>query len=193
MLLKRPKIWCSPARGFVIRRPASIATVISRINGDRIAAVVSASHRAQASDRALDGSLETAGWVDLHAHVFEWMTTFGLPPDDAGSIPGRNAVEQGGAGAHATPAFKHYIADYALTDTRCFPSINSAGTLRGGLAGPIIHTPEVVDGERAGYCGAQDSLMSARGTGVGLVVSSTSIGAKFRYLKLERVSKEPGN
>ena len=45
------------------------------------------------------------------------------------------------------PAFKHYIADRARTDIRCFPSINSAGTLRGGLAGPIIHTPEVVDVE----------------------------------------------
>src|SRR2546423_2680355 len=45
------------------------------------------------------------------------------------------------------PAFKHYIADRAWTDIRCFPSINSAGTLRGGLAGPIIHTPEVVDVE----------------------------------------------
>jgi hypothetical protein len=89
------------------------------------------------------------------------------------------------------PAFKHYIADYALTDTRCFPSINSAGTLRGGLAGPIIHTPEVVDGERAGYCGAQDSFNVGTRNGVGLVVSSTSIGTKFRYLKLERVSKEP--
>jgi predicted amidohydrolase len=87
MLLKRPKIWCSLARGFVIRRPASIATVISRSTATASPPLVSASHRAQASDRALDGSLETAGWVDLHAHVFEWMTTFGLPPDDAGSIP----------------------------------------------------------------------------------------------------------
>jgi predicted amidohydrolase len=24
----------------------------------------------------LDGKLATAGWIDLHVHVFEWMTTF---------------------------------------------------------------------------------------------------------------------
>ena len=41
-------------------------------------------------------------------------------------------------GAYTIPAFKHFITDRALTDIRCFPSINSAGTLRGGMAGPII-------------------------------------------------------
>jgi dihydroorotase len=59
----------------------------------------------------LDGNLVTAGWVDLHVHVFEWMTTFGLPPDDAGVHSGvTTAVDQGGAGAYTIPAFRHYIA-----------------------------------------------------------------------------------
>jgi hypothetical protein len=118
------------------------------VNGDRIAAVGSglASHARQVIE--LDGKLVTAGWVDLHVHVFEWMTTFGLPPDEVGVHSGvTTAVDQGGAGAYTILAFKHYIADRALTDIRCFPSINSAGTLRGGLAGPTIHTPEVVDVE----------------------------------------------
>jgi dihydroorotase len=118
------------------------------VNGDRIAAVGPglASHARQVIE--LDGTLLTAGWIDLHVHVFEWVTTFGLPPDDAGINSGvTTAVDQGGTGAYTIPAFKHYIADRALTDIRCFPSINSAGTLRGGLAGPIIHTPEVVDVE----------------------------------------------
>jgi dihydroorotase len=132
---------CDPATG--LDRRCDLA-----VSGDRIAAVGSglASHARQVIE--LDGNLVTAGWVDLHVHVFEWMTTFGLPPDDAGVHSGvTTAVDQGGAGAYTIPAFKHYIADRALTDIRCFPSINSAGTLRGGLAGPIIHTPEVVDVE----------------------------------------------
>ena len=37
----------------------------------------------------LYGKLGTAGWVDLHLHVFEWTTTFGLPPDDAGVLRDR--------------------------------------------------------------------------------------------------------
>ena len=54
------------------------------VNGDRIAAIGIglASQARQVID--LDGKLVTPGWVDLHVHVFEWMTTFGLPPDDAG-------------------------------------------------------------------------------------------------------------
>jgi dihydroorotase len=130
---------CDPATG--LDRKCDLA-----VNGDRLAEIGTglASHARQIIE--LDGKLVTAGWVDLHVHVFEWMTTFGLPPDDAGIHSGvTTAVDQGGAGAYTIPAFKHYIADRALTDIRCFPSINSAGTLRGGLAGPIIHTPEVVD------------------------------------------------
>jgi dihydroorotase len=114
--------------------------------GDRIAAIGGGLASQARRVIELDGKLVTPGWVDLHVHVFEWMTTFGLPPDDAGVHSGvTTAVDQGGAGAYTIPAFKHYIADRALTDIRCFPSINSAGTLRGGMAGPIIHMPEIVD------------------------------------------------
>jgi len=130
---------CDPAHG--IDRVCDVA-----IGGDRIAALDDG--LAPQARRVIDvsGRVVTPGWVDLHVHVFEWMTTFGLPPDDAGIHSGvTTAVDQGGAGAYTIPAFKHYIADRARTDIRCFPSINSAGTLRGGLAGPIIHTPDVVD------------------------------------------------
>lgn len=130
---------CDPANG--IDRICDIA-----IAGDRIAAI--GDGLAPRARRTLDlaGKVATPGWVDLHVHVFEWVTTFGLPPDDAGIHSGvTTAVDQGGAGAYTIQAFKHYIADRARTDIRCFPSINSAGTLRGGLAGPILHTPDIVD------------------------------------------------
>jgi dihydroorotase len=130
---------CDPANG--VDKACDVA-----IAGDRIAALGD-SLAAQAR-RVLDvtGKIVTPGWVDLHTHVFEWVTTFGLPPDDVGVNSGvTTAVDQGGAGAYTIPAFKHYIADRARTDIRCFPSINAAGTLRGGLAGPILHTPDIVD------------------------------------------------
>lgn len=116
------------------------------IAGDRIAAVGDALAPKARRTIDLSGKILTPGWIDLHTHVFEWVTTFGLPPDDAGINSGvTTAVDQGGAGAYTIAAFKHYIADRAQTDIRCFPSINAAGTLRGGLAGPILHTPNVVD------------------------------------------------
>ncbi len=130
---------CDPANG--VDRVCDVA-----ISGDRIAAL--GDGLAPQARRVIDlaGKIVTPGWVDLHTHVFEWVTTFGLPPDDVGINSGvTTAVDQGGAGAYTIPAFKHYIADRTRTDIRCFPSINAAGTLRGGLAGPILHTPDIVD------------------------------------------------
>ncbi len=116
------------------------------VRGDRIAAVGPGLGENAKETIDLKGRIVTPGWVDLHVHVFEWVTTFGLPPDDAGVNAGvTTAVDQGGAGAYTIPAFEHYIARRAATDIRAFPSINSAGTLRGGCAGPIIHTPDIVD------------------------------------------------
>src|SRR5271170_5455530 len=130
---------CDPANAF--DRVCDVA-----ISGDRVAAVGDGlTPRAR---RVLDlaGRVVTPGWVDLHVHVFEWVTTFGLPPDDAGVNAGvTTAVDQGGTGAYTVPAFRRYIAERARTDIRCFPSINAAGTLRGGGAGPILHTPNIVD------------------------------------------------
>ena len=73
---------CDPATG--LDRTCDLA-----VTGDRIAAVGSglASRARQVIE--LDGKLATAGWIDLHVHVFEWMTTFGLPPDDAGVHSGK--------------------------------------------------------------------------------------------------------
>lgn len=130
---------CDPANR--VDRVCDIA-----ISGDRIATL--GDGLAPQGRRVIDlaGKIVMPGWVDLHVHIFEWMTTFGLPPDDAGIHSGvTTAVDQGGAGAYTIPAFKRYIADRARTDIRCFPSINAAGTLRGGLAGPILHTPDIVD------------------------------------------------
>lgn len=130
---------CDPASG--LDRVCDVAVV-----GDRIAAV--GPRLAAQARRTIDltDRIVTPGWVDLHVHVFEWVTTFGLPPDDAGIHSGvTTAVDQGGAGAYTIPAFAHYIASPARTDIRCFPSVNSAGTLRGGCAGPILHGPQLVD------------------------------------------------
>jgi len=130
---------CDPASG--LDRVCDVAIV-----GDRIAALGGGLAAQARRTIDLSGKIVTPGWVDLHTHVFEWVTTFGLPPDDAGVNSGvTTAVDQGGAGAYTIPGFKHYIAGRAQTDIRCFPSINAAGTLRGGLAGPILHTPNVVD------------------------------------------------
>ena len=92
---------CDPATG--LDRSCDLA-----VTGDRIAAVGSGLASRARHVIELDGKLATAGWIDLHVHVFEWMTTFGLPPDDAGVHSGvTTAVDQGGTGAYTIAAFNH--------------------------------------------------------------------------------------
>jgi len=83
---------CDPATG--LDRICDLA-----VNGNRIAGIGAglAPHARQVIE--LSGKLVTPGWIDLHVHVFEWMTTFGLPPDDAWVHSGvTTAVDQGGTG-----------------------------------------------------------------------------------------------
>lgn len=92
------------------------------------------------------GGLVCPGFIDLHVHVYEWVTNFGLPPDAAGLHSGSTTiVDQGSAGAWTFGGFKAYVADPARTDVRSFVSINVAGALKGGMEGTTLHNPGMVD------------------------------------------------
>lgn len=100
------------------------------------------------ADRIVDAGkhIVSPGLIDLHVHVFEWMTNFGLPPDDAGLHSGvTTVVDQGSCGAWTFDGFRVYVAEPSETDIRCFISINVAGAMRGGLNGPELHSPVMVD------------------------------------------------
>ena len=82
------------------------------------------------------------GLIDFHVHVYEWVTNFGLSPDEAGIHSGvTTIVDQGSAGAWTIGGFKVHIADRAETDVRSFVSANLAGALQGGMEGTVLHNP----------------------------------------------------
>ena len=82
------------------------------------------------------------GLIDFHVHVYEWVTNFGLSPDEAGIHSGvTTIVDQGSAGAWTVGGFKVHIADRAETDVRSFVSANLAGALQGGMEGTVLHNP----------------------------------------------------
>jgi dihydroorotase len=86
------------------------------------------------------------GFIDMHVHVYEWVTNFGVPPDAAGIQSGATTiVDQGSSGAWTFGGFKAFIADPARTDVRAFVSINVAGALQGGMEGTTLHNPAMVD------------------------------------------------
>lgn len=120
------------------RGPAEIA-----VKGGRIAAFAPElpPHRA---GRRFDARGRTVcpGLIDFHVHVYEWVTNFGLHPDEAGVHSGATTiVDQGSSGAWTVGGFDAYIARPAETDVRAFVSANLAGALKGGMEGTTLHNP----------------------------------------------------
>ncbi|HXV83212.1 MAG TPA: amidohydrolase/deacetylase family metallohydrolase [Candidatus Binatia bacterium] len=92
------------------------------------------------------GHLVCPGFIDPHVHVYEWVTDFGLKADEVGIHSGATTVvDQGSCGAWTFQGFKAYVCDQSRTDVRCFLSINLIGALRGGLGGPVLQSPQMVD------------------------------------------------
>ena len=90
------------------------------------------------------GQIVCPGLIDFHVHVYEWVTNFGLPPDEAGVHSGATTiVDQGSAGAWTVGGFKAHIADRAETDVRSFVSANLAGALQGGMEGTVLNNPGI--------------------------------------------------
>ena len=88
------------------------------------------------------GKIVCPGLIDFHVHVYEWVTNFGLSPDEVGIHSGvTTIVDQGSAGAWTVGGFKVHIADRAETDVRSFVSANLAGALQGGMEGTVLHNP----------------------------------------------------
>ena len=120
------------------RGPAEIA-----VRDGRIAAFAPElpPHRAA---RRIDarGRLVCPGLIDFHVHVYEWVTNFGLHPDEAGVHSGATTiVDQGSAGAWTIGGFDAYVARPAETDVKAFVSANLAGALKGGMEGTTLHNP----------------------------------------------------
>lgn len=96
--------------------------------------------------QVVNGQLVCPGFIDLHVHVYEWVTDFGLWADDVGINAGvTTIVDQGSCGPLTFLGFKANIVSQAQTDVRCFPSVNLAGALKGGMGAPVLHSPDMVD------------------------------------------------
>lgn len=129
-----------PASGF--DGPGEVA-----VRDGRIAALATRLPEHRAAERVDAGdAVVCPGLVDLHVHVYEWGTNFGLPADEAGIESGATTVvDQGSAGAWTVGGFRAHIAEPARTDVRAFLSINVAGALKGGTEGQTLHNPGMVD------------------------------------------------
>jgi dihydroorotase len=121
------------------------------LEGDRIAAVVPRGQADQGpAGEVIDatGLVVCPGLVDLHVHVFEWATDFGVPPEAAGVDAGvTTGVDMGSAGAWSLPGFRHHVVERATTELFSFINITLIGSMQAGRGGPGVFNPDFVDPE----------------------------------------------
>ncbi len=96
-----------------------IAAVEPRISPEEAEELVDAS-----------GKLVTPGWIDLHVHVYEGVSHFGVPVDATCLARGvTTALDAGSAGAQTFGGFKKYILDVSATRVKALLNISLQGML----------------------------------------------------------------
>jgi dihydroorotase len=128
---------------------------------DELADIAVSNGRIAAVAKAVDGGLRTSGaasridaagklvcpgLIDIHVHVYEYVTNFGVWADDGGvGVGATTIVDTGSSGPWTFGGFKAHVIDKAATDVRAFVSINVAGALMGGMKGDVLHNPDMTD------------------------------------------------
>ncbi len=84
-----------------------------------------------------DGRIVTPGLIDLHAHVFEGVSHYGINADKYCLSRGSTTIlDPGSAGAQTFPGFRKYVIEVQSTRIRTFLNISATGmvtNLRGEL------------------------------------------------------------
>ncbi|MCG5212056.1 amidohydrolase/deacetylase family metallohydrolase [Streptosporangium sp. KLBMP 9127] len=80
------------------------------------------------ADRAPGNLCVGPGWVDLHAHVYDGMTSLGVPPDRVGLDTGVHVVADAGSAGQATlDGLAKYVVPAAEVGVRAWVNIGSTG------------------------------------------------------------------
>lgn len=76
------------------------------------------------------GAWLSPGWIDLHTHVFQGVSGWGLDPDQVGFPQGVHLlVDAGSSGETTLPGFKRYVAERSRVAVRAFVNISSLGLI----------------------------------------------------------------
>lgn len=106
----------------------------------RVAAVGKNLDRSQATE-TLDatGLLVTPGLIDLHVHVYQGVSHYGIPPDPTCLEHGvTTAVDAGSAGAETFPGFRKFIIEASATRLFALLNISRIGMVTGAELDPPL-------------------------------------------------------
>jgi len=113
-----------PAQGMHARRDVAFL-------GDRVAAVRKDIPREEAR-QVIDatGQIVTPGLIDVHVHIFDGVSHYGVPPDPTCLARGATTVvDAGSAGADTFRGFRKYIIEASATRIYAQLNISSQGML----------------------------------------------------------------
>jgi dihydroorotase len=123
-LILRGGTLIDPMQGLHARRDIAFAA-------GRVAAVAESLANAEATE-SIDVSdlLVAPGLIDLHVHVFEGVSHYGIPPDPTCLARGvTTAVDAGSAGADTFDGFRKYVIEASATRLLAQLNISSQGML----------------------------------------------------------------
>ena len=123
------------------------ATMDVAVRDGKIAAVKASIPSGKAKQTMnVAGKLVFPGLIDVHAHVYEYVTgPFGINPDLAGVRSGATVVvDQGTASAFNFAGFRKFIVEQAATRVYLFVTIYSHGAVYGYL-NPGVIAPRMID------------------------------------------------
>ena len=112
----------------------------------------------------VDGKYVTPGLVDIHAHVYAGVTTWGVKADPVCTTTGVTTIVDAGSPGWATfPGFREYIAEPAQTHILTYVHISGIGLVYGPVG--EMHELEYAHPEKVA-----DTLMQNRDITVGVKV-----------------------
>jgi dihydroorotase len=128
------------------------------------------------------------GWVDLHAHVYDGMTSLGVPPDDVGLATGVHLVADAGSAGEATlDGLVKYVIPAARVRVRAWVNIGSTG---------LAHLRETADIRNVDVDATLAAIERHRGVVCGVKVRSSGLIVEamgLQPLRLGRlVAREAG-
>ena len=141
----------------------------------------------EAKDRIdVTGKIVTAGMIDTHAHVYQYVTgKFGLNPDLVGVRSGvTTLVDQGGPSCMTLGGFRKFLAETSKSRVLCYLSCYLVGGMEGHLY-PELHGPSGVNVEHtARIANANKDIVK------GLKAHAEIGGASRWGLEIIRLGKE---
>lgn len=127
-LIVKGAMLIDPARG--IQAPGDVAFADGRVAA--VGKDLAASQAASTIDAS--GHLIVPGMIDLHVHVFEGVSFYGIPPDPTCLARGvTTVVDAGSAGADTFPGFRKYVIEVSATRIFAQLNISSQGMLSSAI------------------------------------------------------------